>query len=589
MATDNASPAEFPEPLRRQRFVDVCPQLTAIFERYARTEHMPGVVFGVVVDTDLVFTKGLGERVTGHPGTPNENSVFRIASMTKSFTAAAILRLRDAGKLALDDPISTWVPELARLIYPSTDARDITIRELLTMSAGWPQDDPWADRQLYRDDVSVTELYREGVTFSNPPGVTFEYSNYAYIVLGRIVTRVCAEPAMDYIARVLLKPLGMESTLWQLDAITSDNHAPGYRWEDQQWREEQPSPSGGDVAAFAGLCSTISDLSRWVELFLSAWPPRNTPDNGPISRATLREMQQIARPFDPYLETRTIADAPLLHAGGYGFGLSTVHNGRWARVGHGGGLPGFGSHMCWAPAYGVGVIALANVTYANVHDACGAALDTLIDQAETQPRLPVTGPALQNAHDDLRSLLNVWDDKVADRLFADNFFLDRDRGHWQKDLARLGEIHGKFVGDTEVKAVNWLRGERRLEGERGWCVVWATLSPTVPARVQTLKVQSVLPPSATLQSVADRLMVLTARPRRGELDRLLSSSCDRDLAWKQLRLVNIELGVCKIHAVTRGDGQSFAEFSIEGGGRLLALELGLNQRGKLTKMNFLLE
>ena len=139
------------------------------------------------------------------------------------------------------------------------------------MSAGWPQDDPWADRQLYRDDASMTGLYQEGVTFSNPPGITFEYSNYAYFVLGRIVSCVSGEPAIEYIERVLLKPLGMDSTSWQPDAIPDSNRAQGYRWEDEQWREEQPLASGSDVAAFAGLCSTIHDLAHWIGFLLSAW------------------------------------------------------------------------------------------------------------------------------------------------------------------------------------------------------------------------------------------------------------------------------------------------------------------------------
>ena len=184
------------------------------------------------------------------------------------------------------------------------------------MSAGWPQDDPWADRQLYRDDASMTGLYQEGVTFSNPPGITFEYSNYAYFVLGRIVSCVSGEPAIEYIERVLLKPLGMDSTSWQPDAIPDSNRAQGYRWEDEQWREEQPLASGSDVAAFAGLCSTIHDLAHWIDFLLSAWPPRDEPDTAPLSRATRREMQQTGCAFTPSLKVRRIGEPPKIFGGG---------------------------------------------------------------------------------------------------------------------------------------------------------------------------------------------------------------------------------------------------------------------------------
>ena len=245
--------------------------------------------------------------------------------------------------------------------------------------------------------------------------------------------------------------------------------------------------------------------------------------------------------------------------------------------------------MCWAPAYGVGVVAMANVTYAKMRGACRDALETLIDNAGVQPRKPLISTVLHNAHEDLLRLLNHWDDNLADGLFADNFFLDRDREHWRADLDALREVHGTFLADGDIDAGNWLRGERRVNAERGWCLVWATLSPTVPPRVQTLKLQSVLPPSAHLLSVAERVIELIARPRRRELDRLLSSNCDRDMAWKQVQLVNLEIGECTLGEVISGNGESFAVFSVLGSGRELTLALRIDRRGKLTKMSFLLE
>ncbi len=304
------APDEFPDADRRERFLEACPKLEAIFSDYAAKEHMPSVSYGVVVDSKRIFTNAIGTRQTGTDSRPDADSVYRVASMTKSFAAAAVLHLRDAGQLRLDDPVVQYVPELEALVYPTTDSPSITIRDLLTMSAGWPQDDPWADRQLYRDDAAISALYREGISFSNPPGVTYEYSNYGYIVLGRIITRVADEPAIDYITRALLEPLGMTSTTWHTHAIPDQHRARGYRWEDETWREEQPLDSGGDVAAFAGLHSTVRDLARWVGLFQSAWPPRDTADDGPRSRVSLREMQRIWRSYPPLVATSAIGAAP---------------------------------------------------------------------------------------------------------------------------------------------------------------------------------------------------------------------------------------------------------------------------------------
>ncbi len=579
-------PAAFLEADRRERFLEACPQLEAIFRDGAVKQHMPSVSYGVIVDSELIFTHAIGTRKADTDSRPNADSVYRIASMTKSFTAAAVLHLRDAGRLRLDDPVVHYVSELEALVYPTTDASPITIRDLLTMSAGWPQDDPWADRQLYRDDDAISALYGEGISFSNPPGLTYEYSNYGYIALGRVITRAAGEPAIDYIAREFLQPLGMTSTTWHAEAIAEAYRARGYRWEDETWKEEVPLPSGGDVAAFAGLHSTVRDLARWVGMFQAAWPPRNTDDTGPLSRASRREMQRIWRSFPPIVEIDAIGATPRVSGGGYGYGLSMIHNGQWQSAGHAGGLPGFGSYMRWAPDHGVGVVALANVTYANVHDACLEALTALIRASASRPRTVVVTPALQTAHDDLVRLLNAWDDKLADRLFADNFFLDRDRSHWQAKCQQLRDAHGALQPDREVEPSNWLRGVRRLRGERGWCDVWATLSPTVPPRVQMLRIRSVQPPNEALHHTADGLAALTAKPVRREFDRLLARDCDRDEAWRQLRLANLVYGPCTVKEIVSGDGKLNAAFRLEGNGRECLLELEVNARGKLIRVKF---
>ncbi len=242
--------------------------------------------------------------------------------------------------------------------------------------------------------------------------------------------------------------------------------------------------------------------------------------------------------------------------------------------------------MRWAPDHGVGVVALANVTYANVHDACLDALEALIRGSQSRPRAVVLTPALKSAHDDLNQLLNAWDDRLADRLFADNFFLDRDREHWRARCEQLREAHGELQPDRDVKPWNWLRGEWRLRGERGWCEVWATLSPTVPPRVQRLRIRSVLPPSDALHEAAARIAELTAHPIRRELDRLLATACDRDAVWQQLQLTNLIYGYCTVKEIVSGDGKSTAEFRLEGRDREILLELCANTRGKLVSVKF---
>ena len=115
----------------------------------------------MVLGGELVHSRGVGTLRVGEDAPPDADSVFRIASMTKSFTAATILGLRDEGLLSLDDPIARHVPELAGLHGPTADAPPITIRHLLTMASGLATDDPWGDRQQGLDLGTFSELLRD--------------------------------------------------------------------------------------------------------------------------------------------------------------------------------------------------------------------------------------------------------------------------------------------------------------------------------------------------------------------------------------------------------------------------------------------
>ena len=116
------------------------------FERLFAEGTIPGMAYGVVIAGDLVHARGLGTLHHGEDHVPDADSVFRIASMTKSFTASAVLLLRDEGALLLDEPVGTYVPELAGFRGATADSPLITVRHLLTMSSGLPTDDPWGDR-----------------------------------------------------------------------------------------------------------------------------------------------------------------------------------------------------------------------------------------------------------------------------------------------------------------------------------------------------------------------------------------------------------------------------------------------------------
>src|ERR1700761_2253140 len=172
-------------------------------EAYHQRGGQPGLAYGIVLDGELVHAGGLGERQLGGPR-PDADTVFRIASMSKSFTASAILSLRDDGALRLDDPAEEYVPELRGWPPVTPDAARVSIRHLLTMTAGFPTDDPWGDRPQGLPLADFGRLLAGGLRFNWAPGTRFEYSNLGYAILGRIVATAAQTEYADFVRARLL-------------------------------------------------------------------------------------------------------------------------------------------------------------------------------------------------------------------------------------------------------------------------------------------------------------------------------------------------------------------------------------------------
>src|SRR5215203_424781 len=295
----------FADPDRRAKLAAAYPEIDRLFKDYASGAHVPGAAWGIIIDGQLAHTGVTGYRDVPSKAPVTSDTVFRIASMTKSFTAIAILKLRDEGKLALDDPAETYVPEMKTLVYPTSDSPKITIRHLLSHAEGFPEDNPWGDQQLADTDEQLSALIHAGIPFSNAPGVAYEYSNFGFAILGRIVANVSrgargtggteTQEYTKYIQEHVLKPLGMTSTTLEPSAVPADRLAHGYRWEDEQWKNE-PLLANGSFGSMGGMLTTLSDLGKYVGAFLAAFPPRDGAERGPIKRSSLREMQQVWRP-----------------------------------------------------------------------------------------------------------------------------------------------------------------------------------------------------------------------------------------------------------------------------------------------------
>jgi len=402
--------------------------------------------------------------------------------------------------------VAGHVPELQGLQYPTTDSPVITVRHLLSHSEGFPEDNPWGDRQLAETDATLSRWMRAGFPFSQPPGMGYEYSNTGFAILGQVVARVSGTRARDYIDREILKPLGMTHTKWEASAVPGDRIARGYGRIDNEWVAEKPL-GDGSYGVMGGLYSSVPDLARLVSLYLSAYPPRDGDDPGPIRRSSLREMQM---PTSPYRSTalRATVNSPLtLSSGGYAFGLGASQTCRFAHsVSHGGGLPGYGSQMRWLPEYGVGIVALANGTYAGPGRAVNESLEALARTGALGPRVPQPGPDLLRAKSAVDALLNEWSDAGLQKIAAMNLLLDRSLERRRSDFELLRKNHGVCRAESPIEAENALRGRWTLTCERGRVKVNITLAPTLPPAVQSLEASSVLPPSTGFDAVAGALL-----------------------------------------------------------------------------------
>ncbi len=554
--------------------------LDARFVRLRDEARIPGVAWGVVAGGSIVHDGGAGTIRDGEDRRPDADSVYRIASMTKSFTAATVLLLRDEGRLALDEPAATYVPELMGWPRPTADSSPVTVRQLLTMSAGLPTDDPWGDRQQGLALDRFADLLTAGPTFAWPPGTTFEYSNLGYGVLGRVITNVAGREYREVVRDRLLVPLAMTSTAY-LDAEVDEAHlAHGYVRRDEALVREGTDGYGA-LASMGGVFTSVRDLGRWMAGFIDAFPARDDPEVGhPLRRASRREMQQVHRAYHPIVPAQQPDAEPAVLAGGYGMGLSVSHDpDLGTTIGHSGGYPGFGTHMEWHPATGLGVIALCNLRYAPVRPVVVETLAALV-RADVAPRRRVVAmPSVASYRPIVERLLGRWDDEVANAAFAMNMDLDEPRELRRAAVAKIAEELGPFRADearpvTSSSAADlawWLRGTR------GWVRISILVSPERSPRIQRMTILAVGEPSPAIRRLAERIVTLVAEPSPAWPDDLpLADWLDRDALERTLRAAGPRFGRLRLGNPVQGDGRTSTTFELDGERGVARLAIGLD-------------
>jgi CubicO group peptidase (beta-lactamase class C family) len=580
-----------------------------IVDEFFAEKGVPSLAYGVVVDGVLVHSGGRGlARIADEKSDPDADTVYRIASMTKSFTAAALLALRDEGLLSLEDPVASWVPQVQGMGLPTGDSAPLTVRQLLTMTGGLPTDDPWGDRQQSLPAEDFDALVAGGLRMAWPNGTAFEYSNTGYALLGRVVAAVSGQEYSEAVTKRVLGPLGMTSTVYASDspAMSAERLALGYRRLEDEWIE-LPFDAYGAFAPMGGLFSTVRDLARWVGGFTDAFPARDGAEPGmtagghPLRRASRREMQQPHRLMPPSpLVWTSIDTAPVMRVGAYGFGLFVDHDAKLGTVvGHSGGYPGFGSNMRWHPDSGVGVVVLANATYAHAPRLGAAMLSALLEKLLTPnaararagapstplsspvqpPRSGALWPETVAAQADVERLVWNWDDEIAGRLLAMNVDLDEAMERRSAQLGFFRRVLGPFSRDDDAEAVSDAPSHLKwwMRGPGGRLQIEIRLTPQLPPLVQTLAFTGVPHAPAAVQAAAEAI-VATFADEVPQWPEAIAIGEDLDAAdlTRLVRMAALWAGATTVGDPISGDGKTDATFRLNGTRAPLLLSLTVN-------------
>jgi D-alanyl-D-alanine carboxypeptidase len=450
---------------------NVAAKLEAHATAFVREHRLPGAAVGVVHGDRLAWSTGIGFSDIAARRAPDAGTLYRVASITKTFTGTAIMQLRDRGLLGLDDPAVAHLPELAAAASPFGPIESVTIRRLLSHESGLMGDPPGTDwdEPRYEGMVAVNLANAAQIGTKVPANTQQKYSNMGYQLLGEIVARVSGQPYADYVRSQILDPLGMASSgFLPLPDSLEQRRAVGYAARDfsDDLRESVPAP---DCQAEGGLLSCVDDLARWLSFQLRE-------DGGARAGAQVLAGTTLAEMHRPrYLE----GDDAWRLAWGISWYAKRKDEVVWVQ--HSGGLHGFRSDICFDLKQQVGAIALVNGS--GDADALAISLAAIARDAVMAEPAPIEPPpSLPEGYGDLLGLYAALTHGFVVRLeWRDGklTFVDPDDTQWRPTLTAT-DRDDAFVVDPHVREA----GEpcvfkRRQDGR----VVSVELGPVILRRL----------------------------------------------------------------------------------------------------------
>lgn len=424
------------------------------------------------------------------------DSQFRVASCTKSFTALALLVLRRAGKLNLDDELTRHLPELKVVAGEGWPA--LRVRHLLSMSGGLATDNPWGDRQESISRQQLVAWLQAGLRLIFPPGSAYEYSNLGYAILGELISRVSGQDYRQFVKTQILEPLGLSDTRFidsELGRVVPSYHREVFLPGQQGGWAPHAQSGPGAFSPIGGLYSSAVDLAKWANTYLE----RQVPGGVGFAAADLLEAQQPLTALGS-----SGAEAPLhgMVTTGYGYGLKIEEYAQHGKlVSHAGGYPGFTAYMCWHERSGYAVFASGNGTHSAAPQLARKAMLQLIaanhESKKTLAPWPETTAAVAAIDEFVRAVAAggaAWQEPRFDGLFAENVELDfplaRRVAYIRQALIGVGQLRPTRTG-AAPDCDRPCRAAWNLPTELGRLELFVELMPVAPYALQTFSVVAV--------------------------------------------------------------------------------------------------
>lgn len=381
-----------------------------------------GASVAVVENGRVVLAKGYGRPALGSTTSVGDDTLFAVGSVTKQFTSAAILLLAEEGRLSVDDKVSKYYPDLTR-------ASDITLLDLMNHVSGYRDYYPldFVDRRMAAPIAADTLLQEyAGAPLDFEPGTKWSYSNTGFILLGRIVEKVTAQPLGSFLDRRIFTPVGMRHTLFEPTA-SERRLARGYTSFALSPLEPATREASGWTGGAGGIYSTAGDLALWDVALMDG---------------------RVLKPASWALMTRprVLADGT---SSGYGCGLGIGTRGPVTVLSHGGAVSGFIASNMLVPETKSAAVVLLNEEDAGLMSQIGRRTAAAILPAAPKPQPATPGSAESNADAGPRSpRLSVAG--LSPAMAASEMFRSLQRG--RIDRAGLGDEYSYFLTDRKLAA-----------------------------------------------------------------------------------------------------------------------------------------